>query len=389
MPEEYKSTDKAILVVVLVFLALGLTRLASPPELLFDERYYIGAAVRLVEYGEIVNREHPPLAKEILALGYAVFGGKLAALRFLGLIFGSTGLYFASKAVLLYSQSRTAALLFAILMATGFLLFGLSRLAMLEPFAFGFSAYAFYSFFKGRFVHAAIAIGLGLACKWTVAPLMVALVASFILQRRWVEGGRFLVITAVAYLAAFVPAFLLDIGPLELPALHLAMLHRLSLFIRGHAYASQWWEWFFGGGHVYLASATERMTILAANPVTTTLATISLLFARDWRVLALLALCVMPLLLKPVVLIHQFLIPQTILYGAFAITVAKFRSLSVSVAILSVASFAVAFPALTFGKPFFVPYERKEDFDWTISPEAHERHMEAQRCLERPRACYF
>ena len=58
------------------FLLLCLVRLTIPSKPFFDEIHYLPAARAVLALSRPANPEHPPLGKEILALGIALFGDR-------------------------------------------------------------------------------------------------------------------------------------------------------------------------------------------------------------------------------------------------------------------------------------------------------------------------
>ena len=56
------------------FFALCLWRLWLPSAPFFDEIHYLPAARNLLAGGDYINAEHPPLGKQILALGMSMLG---------------------------------------------------------------------------------------------------------------------------------------------------------------------------------------------------------------------------------------------------------------------------------------------------------------------------
>ena len=63
-------------VIALVFLAMCLWRLTIPSKPFFDEVHYLPAARAVLALSYPANPEHPPLAKELIAVGIAVFGDR-------------------------------------------------------------------------------------------------------------------------------------------------------------------------------------------------------------------------------------------------------------------------------------------------------------------------
>ena len=118
--------------ITLAFLALILWRLTIPSKVFFDEVHYVPAARILLELEYLRNPEHPPLGKELIALGIAVFGDGPLGWRIMPALFGVLGLYAAMRAMWFASLSRFAALAFGVLLATSFPLFVQARIAMLD-----------------------------------------------------------------------------------------------------------------------------------------------------------------------------------------------------------------------------------------------------------------
>src|SRR5690606_27829834 len=85
-----------------------------------------------------VNPEHPPLGKELIALGMALIGDRPLGWRLPSALFGTLGLFAAMRAMWFASLSRFATVTFGILLATAFPLFVHSRIAMLDVFMCSF-----------------------------------------------------------------------------------------------------------------------------------------------------------------------------------------------------------------------------------------------------------
>jgi dolichyl-phosphate-mannose-protein mannosyltransferase len=384
--------------IVAAFFACAAFRIGLPPSQIFDEGYYVQAARLLAQGTAVSNREHPMLAKEILALGWWVFGNNLVAYRVLPLLFGSAGLYFAARALWSHTGSAITAIIFAALMATGFLLFGLSRLTLLEPFTFFFAALALHCQARGNSGPAAASIAASVACKWTAAPLALALLAIPLARRDWVAVVKFGAIGAGVYLLTFVPGFFVTenpLKPLELAHLHLAMNDWLGGFVHGHPYSSHWWEWLYGGGHLFAANGTYggsyRVVLVAANPVTALAALIAILRFRDRFIslVGLSSLALFPLSGKPVLLIHQFLFVHAFMMAALAIELARLPRRATQLYLLvAAAAFALYFAALTSGRnPVTWPYAFNT-IDLTVSKEGRARQSRGKHCLENPTDCF-
>src|SRR6187551_477548 len=73
------------------FLGLCLVRLTVPTTPFFDEVHYLPAARAILALSHPANPEHPPLGKELLALGIALFGDRPFGWRIMPVLFGTLG----------------------------------------------------------------------------------------------------------------------------------------------------------------------------------------------------------------------------------------------------------------------------------------------------------
>lgn len=85
------------IVIALVFMALALVRIGLPTQPYFDEVHYLPAARAVLELGVTTNVEHPPLAKQLMALGIWLFGDGPLGWRILSVIFGTLALFAAMR----------------------------------------------------------------------------------------------------------------------------------------------------------------------------------------------------------------------------------------------------------------------------------------------------
>jgi general L-amino acid transport system permease protein len=126
------------LAVTLGFFLLCLVRLTVVTKPYFDEIHYLPAARAVLVLSQPLNPEHPPLGKEILALGIALFGDGPLGWRIMPALFGTLGLFAAMRALWFASLSRFATIACGVLLATAFPLFVQSRIAMLDIFMASF-----------------------------------------------------------------------------------------------------------------------------------------------------------------------------------------------------------------------------------------------------------
>eukprot|EP01037_Dinobryon_pediforme_P014179 gene14179-14299_t len=189
------------LLIVAAFFVLGLCRLAIPSKMMFDEIHYIPAARRLIDLTRRLNPEHPLLGKEGIAIGIRLFGDHSFGWRFPNLVLGSVGLFAGARAMWWASGSRRASLIFAFLIATDFIWFILSRIAMLDMAMASMLALGLWQWAlsaqpqwadpaqagrRGGRWHLILAgtfFGLSLGGKWNGAPLIVLPGLLFAWQR--------------------------------------------------------------------------------------------------------------------------------------------------------------------------------------------------------------
>src|SRR3569623_2654582 len=74
-----------------LFAALALVRLTIPSKSMFDEVHYLPAARAFLHLAQPVNLEHPPLGKELIALGVALFGDRPLGWRIMPWLVGTAG----------------------------------------------------------------------------------------------------------------------------------------------------------------------------------------------------------------------------------------------------------------------------------------------------------
>ena len=292
--------------ITLAFLVLVLHRLGTPSKIMFDEVHYLPAARRLIELTSRLNPEHPLLGKEFIALGMLTAGDNPFGWRLPNALLGTLGLFAAMRAMWWASLSRPATLLFALLFATNFLWFVLSRIAMLDMAMASMLALGFWqaalAWRKGSRLHLALCgvfLGLSLGGKWNGAPILALPGLLFAWDRWWALAGRrrgFLlardagpvpgvslleaalwlgVVPLLAYLATFAPAFFYKVQPLTLQGLIPWQSYMLKLqdsVVKPHLYQSRWWQWLFNIRPIWFFYApwdgAQRGVLMVGNPFT-------------------------------------------------------------------------------------------------------------------------
>lgn len=240
---------------------LFLVNLRYPRLLSFDEFHYVPAARELARLRPDPNTEHPPLGKELIAVGLEMAGDDALGWRGMSTVFGAltvVGLYVWALA--LFGDERLA-LWTALLTLVDQLVYVQARIAMLDTFMFAFAVWAWAAFAAGcrddlepparrRLLSlAGLMIGLSCACKWSAAPVWVAMAAIAaglrrLSAREWILA--FCVLPLAAYLLPFVPLLFVAVGahsPLELWRMQ-GRIWNGQLRVGGaHAYMSGWLTW--------------------------------------------------------------------------------------------------------------------------------------------------
>ncbi len=362
-----------IIAITLGFLVLVLNRLAIPSKTMFDEIHYLPAARRLIDLTKRLNPEHPLLAKEFLALSMRFVGDTPFGWRLPSALLGTIGLYASMRAMWWASLSRAATLMFGLLLATNFIWFVLSRIAMLDMTMASMMALGFWqgtlAWRRGKRLHLALCgvfLGLSLGAKWNGAPLLVLPGLLFAWDRWFALSGRrkaFLtarnvgpipgvslleaavwlgLVPLVIYFATFAPAFFYKVQPLTLSGLIPWQGYMLKLqdsVVKPHLYMSRWWQWVLNIRPIWFFyekwDGAQRGVLMIGNPVTM-LAGLPALLLCAWAgvmrrdrlrggvvVLYVMALVFWALNGKPVQFYYHYALASVFLMAALALVLAQ------------------------------------------------------------------
>lgn len=282
----------------------------------YDEFYYVPSAKQLLAMTRIQNWEHPPLAKELMAVGIGIFGDCPLGWRYMSTLFGSltlVGMY--AWALALFAETKIA-LWAALITLVNQLLYVQARIGMLDTFMFAFLTWGAAAFtatwrpgmsrrqLRWLLAFSGLMFGFGAACKWFgVVPLAacIAAVAGIrVLQllrvrfeapspEDWYRPDLWSGITikdwilclgvapAVAYFVTFTPFFFIPHamhGFLDLFALQKRMWAGQLRVVRAHPYMSSWIDWPLMRKPIWYAFDPEgahdeyvRGVVLLGNPV--------------------------------------------------------------------------------------------------------------------------
>jgi len=264
--------------------------LGFPYKILFDEHYYVNAAAQYLQRTADANSVHPPLAKILMAcfmelywgLWRAAHGGDIAgftdygtAWRFGSLVLGTAMVPLLYYLAFLLFRSRFICGAASFLLATDFLHFVQSRIAMLDMYLAFFvlvgSVFA-WRHLQSRgsdrtaLVSCLAAFALGAACKWNALSTLFGFLVLFVfsaldegalerlgrlqrlrlyVQRALAYGGVAVAVVVPLYLATFIPFFTLG-G--ECTFARMLQNHRTMIEFRykpefTHRYISQFYSW--------------------------------------------------------------------------------------------------------------------------------------------------
>src|SRR3569623_2791020 len=166
-----------------------------------------------------------------MALGMRLFGDNPFGWRIMPALFGARGLFAAMRALWFASCSRFASIAGGVLIASDFMWFVMSRIAMLDIFMASFVLIALWALAgavrenetgRRRLAIAGMALGLAMAAKWNAVPLAVLPGLAFAADRVRVLGWRALTgsrAAPVAGIALWEAALWLGLVPLVVYAL--------------------------------------------------------------------------------------------------------------------------------------------------------------------------
>lgn len=350
------------------FLALCMVRLTIPSHPFFDEVHYLPPARAILELSRPLNLEHPPLGKEIIAAGIALFGDRPLGWRIMSALFGTLALFAGMRALWFASLSRIAAIGGGVLLATGFPLFVQSRIAMLDIFMAAFLLVALWLCAaavrrpgggRWRLALAGVALGCAMAAKWNAIPLAMLPGLAFLAARLAASGRRFLtardappvpgvslieagvwlgLVPLAIYLASFWPSLLYETGaatPWGVIALQGRMLELQMQELGAHNYQSVWYHWLGNWRAIWYlyeeVDGAQRGVLMVGNPLTMLLGLPALMWClwaglrhRRWDALAVAVLFAVGIGLwmaaaKNVQFYYHYLLPGCFLLAGLAL----------------------------------------------------------------------
>lgn len=286
-------------------LALFLYRIGTPPAYIFDEGVYVRGAREFLSSSVDSVRQHPPMAKLMIAGGMKLLGDTPAGWRFAAAVCGSVTLVAIFLWGYLILGSLELALTAAVLTLLNNFLYVMSRVAMLDVFYFMFVMLGILTFTLAVMVRdvrpigrrmlilsTGVMFGAGAACKWN-AVVFLGCIAAISVFLYWSNSykireigiatlvGGLGVVPVVIYCSSFLPLF----RDLRIPfSLH-ALAAENQFIWQWHRAAAgnpalnvRWYQWFFR------ASPERGLSYLMGNFVVTWLGVPAVLYCA-WRAL--------------------------------------------------------------------------------------------------------
>lgn len=389
-------------VIAVFFLALVWWRLGIPSRIYFDEVHYVTAARHVLD-GTRFNPEHPMLGKTAIAAAIAWLGDKPLYWRAPSALAGAIGLFAFARLMWFATQRRAVTLAAQFLLATNFLWFVESRIAMLDMVMAMLAMVGLWlcasalrrpATARLRLAGGGIALGLALGAKWSVAPLLVVPGLVFARLKLADTGKRFLwardggavpgislpeaalwlgLVPLIAYWLTFWPAFhwtKLPVDPFDPVGWHQYMLQLQDSVVKPHPYRSEWWQWVINQRAIWylyeVVDGVQRGIVLIGNPLTMLAGLPALIWclwtgirhdrrdALGFAVLYLVSLTFWALSGKPVQFYYHYLLPGTFLMACLALALEaawsradRWRWLAPAVLVGSAALFAWFYPIIS------------------------------------------
>jgi dolichyl-phosphate-mannose-protein mannosyltransferase len=291
-------------VITAAFMALCWHHLGIPSKIYFDEVHYVHAARELLQLHR-ANPEHPILGKTLIAASIRLLGDYPLAWRLPSLLLGALGLFAFGRLVWWASLRRFAAIAAMLLLATNFLWFIQSRIAMLDMAMASFGMIALWQFAaalrmsgnaaRTRLASCGLFLGLALGCKWSIAPAAMLPGLTVLVLRLRDHGRRFMrgsegpaggitLIEAALWLGAvplavywmtFAPTFFLSdhpVPPWDIIGHHQYMFELQDSVRKPHPYRSVWYQWIINWRAIWYlyehVDGVQRGIVLIGNPFT-------------------------------------------------------------------------------------------------------------------------
>lgn len=286
----------------------------------FDEIYFPRTAYESINGYDIYEVTHPPMGKNIMALGVQIFGMNPFGWRFMGTLFGVGLVPLMYLLGLKLFKKRTYAFAAAFLIMFDFMRLAQTRLATIDSYSAFFIVCMYYfmydyftqksyekSFIKSLkpLLLSGIMFGLGASTKWVCIYTGVGLAFMFFLakylefddvsrgrvigqtKKTWLLGNFlptcgacvifFVVIPAAIYTLSYIPYMASnDKGLIDIVLDNQEyMFEYHSGLTAGHSYGSAWYTWpvnlrpiyYYSGAQANLPNGIDTSIVSMGNPL--------------------------------------------------------------------------------------------------------------------------
>ena len=333
----------------------------------FDEKIYIDGAKSILAHRGILNPEHPPLGKFLIAGGMALAGDNPLGWRLAGMLCGAVSVALVFLWTYLLLRDHPLALTAALLTLFNNFIFVMSRNASLDVPMFMFVLLGLTGFTAALqcdvgiglrrllLVLSGAAFGLAGACKWTaLVPLCATWLVALLLlawhtfqRHRMTEelcipaqnlrnsGLVFLVFSLIAmpltfYTVAFIPVLRSTHTPFslaEVVRVQVAMWTMSKQVVGNRAIFSPWYRW------PLQTTPVRAYSYLIGNPAVMWLGLLAIVvcMARLWKRVSLPEGLIV--LFYSTSLLQWMVVPRKITYYYYYFPAAMFLSVAIAIAL--------------------------------------------------------
>ena len=243
--------------IVIVSVALHISVITRPPELVLDEQHYIPDARSIIEKHEDPRPEHPTLAKLIIAGGLLVFGDNPVGWRAPAVIFGTLNIILFYLICQHLHMSRRATNLATFLLGFENMSFIQASVAMLDVFFLTFMLASFWLYLRKNYSLSAIALALSVLSKLTgvlgagaIGLHWLVMNRKTLFERNWRPFADFAASMLLAPFSFFVFMPVFDYiainkfsNPVSRVVEMMSLMSTLTFATTQHDSLSRPWEW--------------------------------------------------------------------------------------------------------------------------------------------------
>jgi dolichyl-phosphate-mannose-protein mannosyltransferase len=255
-----ESTHILLFLILLFSCVTRFYRLSVPEQEYFDEVYHAFTAQKMYEgdqkawewwnsapEGFAYEWSHPPLAKIVMACSMIIFGKNSFGWRLPEAIIGTLIILLVYLLAAVLFDDKTIALIAAGVCSLDGLLLTMSRIGKDDIYIPFFVLLTLYLFCINKNFLSSLALGLGIASKWSTILIFPVLICAYFVLKKKVRFSYilFVIVPPLIYLGAYFPLFLYGHNFMQFIELQKTMLNFHWTLDAGHAYSSPSWTWPF------------------------------------------------------------------------------------------------------------------------------------------------